>query len=90
MHAIGMPFIPTLAVLPSHHRIMLELVEPGADEAVAALDLVVEERERQCAVHRLDPEGQAAQFHREGIKIHTIDAALDDMTPEDRLEAGLK
>ena len=90
MDAVGMPLVARFAVLPGHHGVVLERVEPGAHQAVAALDLVVEERERQVAVHRLDPERQPAQLHRERVEIHAVDAALDDVTAEDGLEPGLE
>ncbi|MBK8179261.1 MAG: hypothetical protein IPK67_10320 [Planctomycetes bacterium] len=69
---------------------MLELIEPRADEPVAALDLVVEERERQRPVHCLDPQRQTAQLDRERIEIDAVDAALDDVAPQDRLRRGSK
>ena len=69
---------------------MLELVEPGADEPVAAFHLVVEERKRQRAVHRLDPKGQAAERYRERIEIDAVDRALDHMASQDRLQTWLE
>ena len=69
---------------------MLEGVEPRADEAVAALDLVIEEREGQVPVHGLDPERQTAQLDGQRIEIDAVDAALDDVPAEDGLEAGLE
>ena len=90
LHAVRVVLVAPLAVLPGHHGVVRELVEPGPDEGVAALDLVVEEPEWQGAVHRLDPERQSAQLHGQGIEVHGIDAALDDMTPQDRLETRLE
>ena len=90
VHAVGVALVAALAVLPRHHRVVLERVEPGADKAVAALDLVVEERERQVAVHRLDPERQAAELHRQRVEVHAVDAALDDVAAEDGLEPRLE
>ena len=69
---------------------MPELVEPGADQRIAALDLVVEEAERKRAVHRLDPQRQAAKLHRERIEVHGVDAALHHVAAQHRLEARLE
>ena len=60
--------VAALAVLPGHHGVVPELVEPGADEGVAALDLVVEEAEGQSTVHGLDPQRQAAQSTASGSR----------------------
>jgi len=37
--------IATLAVFPGHRRVVLELIELGAHQRIAALDLVIEKRE---------------------------------------------
>ena len=74
---------PPLA-LPGHGGVVLEAVEPAADEGVAALDLVVEEGEGEVGVHRLDPEGEAGEFDGEGVEVDAVNAALDD----EALEAG--
>jgi len=68
----------------------LELVEPGADEAVAALYLVVQEGKGQRFVHRLHPEGQATEFHGQRIEIHAVEAALNNNSLEDRLHVLLE
>ena len=88
--AVGVALVAALAVLPGHDRVVLELVEPGADEAVAALDLVVEEGEGQRPVHRLDPEREAAELHGQRIEVHAVDAALDDVAAQDRLQSRLE
>ena len=66
---------------------MPELVEPGADEGISALDLVVEEAERQVAVHRLDPERQPAKLHRQRVEVHGVDAPFHHVTAQHRAEA---
>ena len=43
---------------------------------------MVEEPERQVAVHRLDPQRQPRQLHRQRIEVHAVDAALDDVAHE--------
>ena len=90
VHAVRMVLVAALPVLPGHHRVVPELVEPRANQRIAALDLVVEEAERQGAVHRLDPERQAAKLHRERIEVHRVDAALHHVAAEHRLEARLE
>ena len=82
--------VAALPVLPGHRGVVAELIEPGADQGVAALDLVVEEAERQGAVHGLDPQREAAQLHRQGVEIHRVDAALDDVAPQHRPETRLE
>ena len=67
------------------HGIVLELVEPRPDERVTALDLVVEERERQRAVHGLDPERQPTELDSQRVDVDAVDRALDDMAAEDGL-----
>src|SRR5215471_1261134 len=86
VHSVGVPLIAAFAVLPRHHWILLERVEPRADEAVAALDLVVEEREREVPIHRLDPERETAQLYCERVEVHAIDAALHDVAAEDSFQ----
>ena len=69
---------------------MEALVEPRAHEGVAAFDFMVEERKREAAVEGFDPQAEAAQFHGEGIKVHAVDAPLDDVAPQDGLGAHLE
>ena len=69
---------------------MLELIEPRAEQRVAALDLVVEEAERQRAVHRFDPQRQPAQFDGQRIEVDGVDAALHHVAAQHRLEARLE
>ena len=90
MHTVRVILVATFPVLPRHRRVVPELVEPRADEGVAALHLVVEEAKREGAVHRLDPERQAAELHRERVEVHGVDAALHHVAAEHRLEAGLE
>ena len=89
MHTVRVILVATFPVLPRHRRVVPELVEPRADEGVAALHLVVEEAKREGAVHRLGPERQAAELHRERVEVHGVDAALHHVAAEHRLEAGL-
>ena len=88
----AVPVVPVAAlpVLPRHRRVVAELVEPRADERVAALDLVVEEAERQVAVHRLNPERQPAELHRQRIEVHGVDAPLHHVAAQHGAEARLE
>ena len=81
---------PVLAVaalpLPRLERVVLHPVQPAADQGVADLDLVVEERERQFGVERFDPERHTGQFHGQRVDVHPVDAPLDDMPPQQGLD----
>src|SRR5690606_13997494 len=90
MHAVRVARVAAVAGLPGHYGIRLELIEPGAHEAVARLDLVIEEGKRQLAVHRLDPQRQPAQLGGQRVYVDAVDAPLDDGASEDRLEPRLE
>ena len=90
MHAVGVVLVAALPVLPSHHWVVLKLIEPRTDQGVAALDLVIQESERQRAVHGLDPERQAAQLDGQGIEVDGVDATLHHVATQDCLEARLE
>lgn len=55
------------------------LLMDEADDGVAALDVVVEEAERFTGDVSLQPEGDLAEFHGEGIEVHAVDAVFDDV-----------
>ncbi len=62
----------------------------GGDEAhngVAALDVVVEEVEGFAGDVGLQPEGDFAEFDREGVEVHAVDAGADDIA-EGEAEGG--
>jgi hypothetical protein len=65
--------------VPRHRGIVLEAVEPAADECIANLDLVIEETEGKPWVHGLDPQRETSQFDGQYIQIDAIQTALDDM-----------
>jgi len=90
VHAVGVPLVAALAVLERHDGVVAERVEPRAHKRVAALDLVVEEREWQLTVHRLDPQGQARELDGERVEVHAVDAALHHVAPQQCLEARLE
>ena len=90
MHAVAVVLVAAFAMLPRHRRIVGELVEPSADQRVAALHLVVEEAERQGAVHRFYPQRKAAQLHGQRVRVHGVDAALHHMTAQHRGQARLE
>ena len=90
VHAVRVVLVTTFAVLPGHDGVVLELVEPRADKRVAALDLVVQEAEWQLPIHGLDPERQPAQLDGERIEVNGVDAALDHVAAQHRLEPRLE
>ena len=90
VHAVRVAPVAAVPVLPGHRRVVPEAVEPRTDQGVAALHLVVEEAERQGAVHGLDPERQAAKLHRQRVEVHGVDAALHHVAAEHRLQARLE
>ena len=90
VHAVRVVPVAAVAVLPGHHRVVPELIEPRAEQRVAALDLVVEEAERQRAVHGFDPQRQPAQLDRQRIEVDGVDAALHHVAAQHRLEARLE
>ena len=51
---------------------------PGkADDGVAALDVVVEKVERLAGIVGLQPEGDLAEFDRQRVQVHAVDAVAD-------------
>lgn len=80
VHPIGVALVASLAVLERHHRIVSEGVEPGADQRVAALHLVIQEAEGERAVHGLDPQAETAELHRQRVQVHAVDAPLHHVT----------
>ena len=62
-----------------------------ADQAVAALDVVVEEAERLAGLERLHPQADLAQLHGHGVDVDAVDAVADDVAqgvPERRRAPG--
>ena len=51
----------------------------GADETVAALDVVFEKRERLARLQGFHPQGDLAQFDRHRIDVHAEDASANDV-----------
>ena len=90
VHPVRVVLVAALPVLPRHHRVVPELVEPRADEGIAALHLVVQEAEREGPIHGLDPERQATELDRKRIEVHGVDAALHHVPAEHRLQARLE
>jgi hypothetical protein len=52
----------------------------NAHEAVAALDMRVEEGKGFSRLQGFDPEGGSAEFHGEGVPVNTIDTGSNDFT----------
>ena len=50
----------------------------GAEEGVAALDMVVEEGERLARVHGFEPEGDLAELDGHGVDVHAVYAVGDN------------
>ena len=51
----------------------------GADLTVAALDVVLKERERLARFQRFHPEGDLAQLDGHRVDVHTEDTSADDV-----------
>ena len=49
------------------------------EQAVAHLDVVVEERERLARLQGLHPEADLAQLDRHRVEVHAVDATADDV-----------
>ena len=71
---------------PGEGRVVLEPVEPAADQGVAHFHAMIQELEGQLPVHRLDPEGQPGQLRGQWIDVHAVEAPLHDVP----LQAGLE
>jgi hypothetical protein len=84
---VGVVLVPAFP-MPGHDGVVLEGIEPGSDEAVAAAELVIEEGEGQRGVHGFDPEGEAGQLDGEGVEIDPVEAVLDDEALQPGAEAG--
>ena len=77
---------PVLAVatfpFPSLERVILNSVQPAADQRIAHLDLVVEEGEGQVGIEGFDPQRHTGQFNGQRVDVHAVDAPLDHMPPQ--------
>ena len=49
----------------------------GTQQAVAALDVAVQEAQRLARLQRLQPQAHLAQLHRHRVEVHAVDAAPD-------------
>ena len=60
-----------------------EVVDGGvgadSDEAVAGLDVMVEEGEGFAGFERLEPEGDLAEFGRHRVEVDRVEAVADDV-----------
>ena len=61
-----------------------DILERGADQAVADAKLMIEERQRPIAAERREPQRQPRQLHGHGIDVHTVEALLRHQPPECR------
>src|ERR1019366_2943760 len=77
-----LPVLVAAVAVPGHGRIILKAIEPAADQGIAALQLVIEEAEREARVHGFDPKREAAKFNGQRIHIDAIQAALHNMATE--------
>ena len=48
-------------------------------EAVAVNEIVVQQRQGQAGHERVHPDGQAGQFHRHPIAVHSVHAVAGDL-----------
>lgn len=76
--------------LPGRQRIVQHAVQPAADQRVADLDLVVEERERQFGVERFHPQRYTGKLDGQRVNVHAVDAALHNMPPQEGLDPIFK
>src|SRR5258707_837122 len=70
-HALG-------TATPAWRRRVTQLRQPGAEQAVADLETMVEETERPIGRQRGQPERQAGKLDRHRIEVHSVQAALGD------------
>ena len=63
---------------------MTKAREPGAEQAVADLQAVIEEAERPIGGERRQPERQPRQLHGHGIQVDAVQAALGDRAADGR------
>ena len=82
--------VATITVLPRHHWVVLELVEPSTDQRVAALNFVVQESEWQITIHGFNPKRESAELNCERVEIHCVDATLYHMPTQARLKSGFE
>ena len=62
------------------HR-LVESAHPG--EAVAAHQVVVQERQRQTGDKGVHPDGQAGQLHRHPVQVHPVHAVPGDLAAQE-------
>src|SRR5262249_16436891 len=81
--------VPPFA-LPRLDRIVLDPIQPAADQGVADLDLMIEEREWEARVQSGDPERDACQLHGQRVDVDAIDAPFDDVSPQPSFDPRLE
>ena len=67
-----------------HDRRPPELREPGAEQAVAGLQAMIEEAQRTIGGERREPERQARELHRHRVEIDAVQAAFGDRASNGR------
>ena len=69
------------------HHIRCRLVDaaprPGAEQAVAAAEVVIQEAERRADREGVQPERDLGQLDRHRVLVDAVDAALEDHAPDD-------
>ena len=64
-------------------RIVEGGAHPGAEQAVAAAQMMVQETERGAHREGVQPQRDLGQFHRHRVLVHAVHAALEHHAPDD-------
>ena len=57
------------------------LLNPAAEKAVTATQMMIQKTQRRARGKGVQPEGDLGQFHRHGILVHTVDTTLQHQAP---------
>jgi hypothetical protein len=58
--------------------------QPGAEQAVADLQAVIEKAERAIRCQRREPQRQTCELHRHRVEIDAVETAFGDRSPDAR------
>ena len=70
------------------HALVHVFAPDKADDGVAALDVVVEEVERLAGIVGFEPEGNLAEFDRQRVQVHAVDAGADHVAQRGAVSRG--
>ena len=89
MYPVLMSFVAAFAS-PRHDRIVHKLVEPCADQRIAAFDFMVKECHREFPIQSLNPKRKTAKLYAQRIQVNAVDTPFHNIAAQNGLETAFK